>query len=504
MLILWLLAAYPFAHAPQAASTDASAARRMQAAVHREFGSPDVLRLEQFDKPVPGEHQVLVRIRAASVNPLDWHYLEGTPYLARPPAFGLLRPQDGRLGADYAGTIEAVGREVTRFKPGDEVFGGARGALAEYCCVSAEGALVLKPANMSFEQVAAVPVAAITALQALRDQAQLRAGQRVLINGASGGVGTFAVQIAKSLGANVTGVCSTRNEELVRSLGADRVIDYTKQDFTRGGERWDVIIDNVGNRSILDCRRVLAPEGHYVLVGGGGVLEARWLGPLPRVLQMLALSPFVSQDMRMFMADMNKEDLAVLGEMMQAGKLTPVIDRRYALRDAAAALRYLELGHARGKVVILMGEPGEAPTTSSDAAAVPENRPGPLPIALALFGAALLVTLVPIVLALVLHRRFRRIHPGKRAYRWGFYFGLQSFVVALMLGVLFGAGIGALLALGLVYGVLGWAFARRRRWAWVALTLLSFNPVAWIVNAIYLRKRWTEDAAAMPAARARA
>jgi NADPH:quinone reductase-like Zn-dependent oxidoreductase len=246
------------------------AAPKMKAVVYREFGSPSVLRLEEIPKPVPTDNQVLVKVRAVSVNPLDWHYMEGTPYLGRLPEFGLLKPKVARLGVDYAGTVEAVGKNVTQYKAGDEVFGNRFGAFAEYICAT-EKALALKPSNLSFEEAASVPVAAVTALQGLRDTGKLQYGQKVLINGASGGVGTFAVQLAKWMGANVTGVCSTRNVELVRSLGADQVIDYTKEDFTRNGERYDLILDNVANHSLSECRRVLKPTARYVMIGGGGL-----------------------------------------------------------------------------------------------------------------------------------------------------------------------------------------------------------------------------------------
>lgn len=493
MLTVLLSAALSLTGPATVQAPDPGAAPRMKVIVHREFGSPDAIRLEEIDRPVPAGDQILVRVRAASINPLDWHYLEGTPYIARPLAFGLLRPESTRMGVDFAGTVESVGRNVTRFQPGDDVFGRAWGALAEYVCVAAEGAVVKKPANISFEQAASVPVAAITALQALRDRAQLGPGKRVLINGASGGVGTFAVQIAKSLGAEVTGVCSTRNLELVRSLGADSVIDYTKEDFTRMDRRYDVILDNVGNRSLLDCRRVLEPEGRYILVGGGGVSEGRWLGPLSTIAQSLAIAPFVRQDMRMIMAEMNREDLGVLGVMMEAGKLTPVIDRRYALSEAAEAFRYLEQGHARGKVILTMDDHAGTSPTAVGPAPTPESRPGAVLVALALIGGAFGATILPILLALVLDRRFRRRHPLARPFRWGYYFALESFVGALILGALFGSGAGTVIVFGLVYAILGLAFARRRRWAWILLTILSFNPVAWIINAFYLGKRWKDN-----------
>ena len=326
-------------------------ANPMKAITHCDYGTAEVLQLEDVEKPTPADDEVLVRVRAAGANPLDWHNMRGTPYVMR-LGTGLRRPEDTRLGVDFAGTVEAVGRNVRRFAPGDEVFGGRNGAFAEYVVVRESRAIVPKPANLSFEQAGAVAIAATTALQALRDRGQVRPGQRVLINGASGGVGTFAVQIAKSLGAHVTGVCSTRNVELVRSLGADEVVDYTREDYTLGGQTYDVIIDNVGNRPLLANRRVLAPDGRYVLIGGGGPDDGRWIGPLVGPVKALLLSPFVSQQMGMFLAELNAKDLAVLADLMQSGQVTPVIDRRYPLEQTAAAIGYLETGRARGKVVI--------------------------------------------------------------------------------------------------------------------------------------------------------
>ncbi len=325
----------------------------MKAIVYCDYGTAEVLKLEDIEKPNPEEDQVLVRVRAAAVNPLDWHYMRGTPYLMRIES-GLRKPKDTRLGVDYAGTVEAVGRNVTQFKPGDDVFGARSGALAEYVAVRADRAVVVKPANLTFEQAASVPIAAITALQGLRDKGKVQPGQKVLINGASGGVGTFAVQIAKSFGAHVTGVCSTRNVEMVRSLGADQVIDYTTEDYTRSAQRYDVILDNVGNRSLSENRRILKPEGRFVLIGGGGPDNGRWIGPMAKPIKAMMLSWFVPQDMGMLLAELNKEDLTILGDLMQAGKVTPVIDRRYSLSEVPAAIRYLEEGHARGKVVITL------------------------------------------------------------------------------------------------------------------------------------------------------
>ncbi len=319
----------------------------MKAIVYCDYGSPDVIKLEDIEKPAPGDDQVLVRVRAASVNPLDWHYMRGTPYVMRMGA-GLRKPEVTRLGVDFAGMVEAVGENVTQFKAGDEVFGGRTGAFGEYVAIP-EGRLARKPRNMTFEQAASVPIAAITALQALRDHGKVQPGQKVLINGASGGVGTFAVQIAKWLGAHVTGVSSTRNVELVRSIGADQVIDYTREDFTQSGQRYDVIVDMVGNHSMSAYSRVLHPKGIYVMVGGP---KGRWLAPLDRVAQMVVYSAFVDQEMGMMLAKITKEDLTILGELMEAGKVTPVIDRRYKLNELPEAIRYLEEGHARGKVVI--------------------------------------------------------------------------------------------------------------------------------------------------------
>jgi NADPH:quinone reductase-like Zn-dependent oxidoreductase len=325
-------------------------AHPMRAVVYCEYGPPEVLRLEQVEKPAPNDDQLLVRVRAVSVNPLDWHVVRGSPYLMRMMA-GLRKPKDIRVGVDFAGTVEAVGSKVTRFAPGDEVFGGADGAFAEYVCVREDKA-ARKPASVTFEQAAAAPVAGLTALQSLRDRARARPGQKILINGASGGVGTFAVQIAKGYGAHVTGVCSTRNVERVRSLGADAVVDYTKEDFTKLGRRFDVILDNVGNRSLSECRRTLVPDGKYILIGGGGPEDQGLLGPFWRIAATALTSKLVSQDMRFFLANVNGKDLAALADLMQAGKLTPVVDRRYPLSEIRAAVAYLEEGHARGKVVL--------------------------------------------------------------------------------------------------------------------------------------------------------
>jgi len=322
----------------------------MKAITHCEYGDPDVLKVEAVEKPVPNDNQLLVKVRAAAVNPLDLT-IRGTLLLR--PLSGLRKPKDTRLGVDYAGTVETVGKNVTNFKPGDEVFGGKTGAFAEYICVLADRAVVLKPANMTFEQAASVPVAAITALQGLRDKGKIQAGQKVLINGASGGVGTFAVQIAKSFGTEVTGVCSTRNIDLVRSIGADHVIDYTKEDFTKSDQRYDLIFDLVGNHSFSERRRVLTPNGICVMAGIGG---AGWrdgiLGRLAGELNGYLRSRFTSQKFIAYIAQFNKADMSILADLMQSGKMTPVIDRTYKFSEVSRALWYLQEGHARGKVVI--------------------------------------------------------------------------------------------------------------------------------------------------------
>jgi NADPH:quinone reductase-like Zn-dependent oxidoreductase len=324
----------------------------MKAIVYCDYGLAN-LKVEDIEKPVPTDEQVLVRVRAVSVNPYDWHFVEGTPKVMRAMGVGLRKPKDTRLGVDFAGTVEAVGKNVTKFKPGDEVFGGRGGAFAEYVCPRESRAIALKPSSLTFEQAASINIAGITALQGVRDKGRVAPGQNVLINGASGGVGTFAVQIAKSLGANVTGVCSTRNVDLVRSLGTDRIIDYTKEDFTKGDQRYDVIIDNVANHSLSEFRRVLTPKGKYVMIGGGSANEQGFFGRLMRPLQAMVYSKFISQEMGMMMADTSQKDLNVLADMMQSGKVKPVIDRTYkSLSQIPEAIRYVEEGHARGKVVI--------------------------------------------------------------------------------------------------------------------------------------------------------
>ena len=320
----------------------------MKAIVNTKYGSPDVLELKEVEKPTPKENEVLIKVRAASLNALDWHLMRGKPFAVRLMIGGLFKPKITQPGRDAAGVVEAVGSSVTQFKPGDEVFGACPGAFAEYVCAN-EDRLALKPANISFEEAAAVPVAAITALQALRDKGQIQRGQKVLIDGAGGGVGTFAVQIAKSFGAEVTAVCSTRNVDTARSIGADHVIDYTREDFSQNGQRYDLILGANAYHSIFDYRRALAKDGIYVGAGGGGQsLPVMLIGML---LQLL-LSLIGSKKMCGFMAKIIKTDLVFLKDLLAAGKIVPVIDRRYPLRDVAEALRYLEEGHAKGKVVI--------------------------------------------------------------------------------------------------------------------------------------------------------
>jgi NADPH:quinone reductase-like Zn-dependent oxidoreductase len=319
----------------------------MKAIVQTRYGSPDVLRVEEVDKPVPRDDEVLVRVCAAAVNIGDWHLLRGIPYVMR-LGLGLRKPRREIPGRDIAGRVEAVGSNVEHFQPGDEVFGWCSGGFAEYACTS-ENTLLSKPANLTLEQSAAVGDSAFTALAAVRDQGRVQPGQRVLINGASGAVGTFAVQIAKSLGANVTAVCSTRNVDMVRSIGADQVIDYTTEDFAQAEQRYDVMLDLIGNRSLLKCRHVLGPRGTYVIVGVRDL--GRCLG-LSRQIKALLLSPFVRQRMRVFVVKHTRENLGVLKELVEAGQVAPVIDRRYELNEVPDALRHQGEGHTRGKIVI--------------------------------------------------------------------------------------------------------------------------------------------------------
>jgi len=323
----------------------------MKAIVYHRYGSPDVLKCEEIEKPVVGDNEVLLKVRAASVNPADWHLMEGKPFLVRLFGLGLLKPKDARAGRDVAGQVEAAGKNITQFKPGDAVFGACPGAFAEYACAS-ESRLAMKPDSVTFEQAASVAIAALTALQGLRDKGQIQPGQKVLINGAAGGVGTFAVQIAKCFRAEVTGVCSTRNVDMVRSIGADRVIDYTQQDFTQSGESWDLIFDLVANHSLSAVRRVLNPKGRYVGAGigpGGSVI-----GFFARAALAPVLSRFVSQKFFVFITKITKEDLIVMRDLMQAGKVTPAIEKRYRLSEVPEAIRYLATGHARAKLVITL------------------------------------------------------------------------------------------------------------------------------------------------------
>ena len=319
----------------------------MKAIIQDKYGPPDVLRLKDIDTPVVKDDEVLVRVRAAAVNIGDWHLLRGTPYVMR-MAVGLFKPKHEVPGLDVAGQVEAVGQNVKLLRPGDDVFGWCKGAFAEHACAGEDNFLP-KPANLTFEQSATVGDSAFTALNAVRDQGKVQPGHEVLINGASGGVGTFAVQIAKAFGAKVTGVCSTRNVDLVRSIGADQVVDYTQEDFTRSGRRYDVMLDLVGSRSLSECRRALTPSGTYVLVGVADM--GRWFG-LTRQLKVLSLSRLVRQRMRVFIVRHNRDDLAVLKELVEAGKVAPVIDRRYELSETPEALRYQGEGHAQGKIVI--------------------------------------------------------------------------------------------------------------------------------------------------------
>ena len=322
----------------------------MKAIVQDTYGSVDVLQLRDIATPTIGEHDVLVRVRAAAVNPADWAIMGGLPYIARPaPMYGLRTPKNPVRGTDVAGRVEAVGSAVTRFRPGDEVFGWCRGAFAEYAAASEDG-LAIKPADLTFEQAAAIPMAGSVALQALRDHGQVQAGQKVLINGASGGIGTFAVQIAKSLGAEVTGVCGTSNVEMVRSIGADHVIDYTIDDFTKSGERYDFILDNISNRSLSDLRRALTPTG--MLVPNGGQFQHRWFSSAGRLIKAMVSFRFVSQRLGRFVVAQRHDDLLALIALIEGGKVMPVIDRTYPLSETAAAMDYVGTGHARGKVVI--------------------------------------------------------------------------------------------------------------------------------------------------------
>lgn len=328
----------------------------MKAIVHDKYGSPEVLELREIAEPQIADHDVLIRVRAAGVNVADWAIMSGLPYIAR-PVYGLPKPKNRVRGIDVAGVVEAVGTGVTRFRPGDEVFGWCAGSFADYAAAP-EDTLALKPANISFEEAAAIPMAGSVALQALRDHGKVKAGQKVLINGASGGIGTFAVQIAKALGADVTGVCSTRNVDLLRSLGADHVIDYTQEHFIRSGKRYDFILDNVAKHSLSDLRRVLTPTG--TLVPNGGGFDHRWIASGGRLVRAAVMFRFVSQTLGSFLVSKKHEDLTALKEMIEAGKVTPVMDRAYSLSETAQAIGHVGAGHARGKVAITVSEEAQS------------------------------------------------------------------------------------------------------------------------------------------------
>ena len=327
----------------------------MQALVQETYGSAEVMHITEIDKPEIGDNEVLLRVRAAGVNPADWAIMSGLPYVAR-PVYGLRKPKVAVRGTDVAGVVEAIGSAVTRFSVGDEVYGSARGSYAEYAA-AAEDQLAPKPANLTFEQAAAVPMAGLVALQAVRDHGKVRAGQKVLINGASGGIGTFAVQIAKALGAEVTAVVSTRNVELVRSIGADHVIDYTKEDFTKSGKQYDFILDNVSNHSLSDLRRALTPTG--MLVPNGGRFDKKWMASGGRIVQGKVLFQFGSQTLGNFLVKMGHEGLLALTELIEAGKVAPVLDRSFPLSETAQALDHVGAGHARGKTTIAVDAAAE-------------------------------------------------------------------------------------------------------------------------------------------------
>src|SRR5438094_368328 len=351
VLIGWLFIAY-WISTNDCNRNSATSNNPIKAIVSCEYGIGN-LQLRELEKPSPNDNEVLVRVRAASINPVDGHLIRGS-WMMRPMS-GLRKPKNTRFGTDFAGTIEAIGKNVTNFKPGDEVFGAKNGAVADYICVKADRAIVMKPVNITFEQAGSVGVAGVTALQGLRDKGNIQAGQKVLINGASGGVGTFAVQIAKAFGAEVTGVCSSRNVDLVKSIGADHVIDYTREDFTKTDQHYDMIYDLVGNHSFHERRQILTPNGICVLagIGGAGFHPESWgriLGNFKTAFQ----SKFTSQKFVTYIAKLTKDDLNVLRDFMQAGKLSPVIDRTYKISETQAAVRYLEEGHARGKVVITL------------------------------------------------------------------------------------------------------------------------------------------------------
>ena len=348
-LVLWLFIAY-WTSTNDCNRNALTPTNPMKAITSCEYGV-DNLKLQEIEKPTPADNEILVRVRAASVNPVDGHTIRGS-WLMRPMS-GLRKPKNTRFGTDFAGTVETVGKNITNFKPGDEVFGAKNGAVSEYVCVKTERAVVMKPSNITFEQAGSVAVAGLTALQGLRDKGHIQAGQKVLINGASGGVGTFAVQIAKAFGAEVTAVCSTRNVDLVKSIGADHVIDYTKEDFTKTDQRYDMLYDLVGNHSFSERRQILTPNGICVLAGVGGAgLHPGMLARVGRNFWNAFLSNFTPQKFIFYIAKLTKDDLNVLRELMQSGKVSPVIDRTYRMSETQAAVRYLEEGHARGKVVV--------------------------------------------------------------------------------------------------------------------------------------------------------
>lgn len=358
LLVLAGAAAIALSHNVACGPTPAlvAQAETMTAAVNRCYGPPSVVRVERIARPALADDRLLVHVYAASVNPLDWHFLRGEPYVMRLQA-GLGLPANPRLGVDYAGVVVAVGSKVTRFRPGDAVMGGRRGSFAEYISVAEEGAIARKPDSVSFADAAAAPIAAVTALQALRDKAGVRKGQKVLIVGASGGVGTYALQIAKNLGAEVTGVCSTTSMALVRSLGADHVIDYTSEDYADGAQRYDAIIDMVSSHSPGENRQLLRPGGTLVIVGAAD--RGAWLGPLAVPLRAMVLSWFVDDRMLFLMSDLGDSDLATIGQMLQSGALRSVIDRHYPLAAVAQALEYVERGHAHGKVIVDIANDGQ-------------------------------------------------------------------------------------------------------------------------------------------------
>jgi len=349
LLVLGLV----ISHTPDCEPREAAAVagESYTAVEYRCYGSPDVLEFVEIEKPVPSASEVLVRVKAAAVNPLDWHYMRGSPYLMR-LGTGLGAPEEHRMGVDFAGVVEAVGPEVTQFSPGDRVYGGANGAFADYLVVDEDGPVVSIPDEVSFQQAASMPIAAITALQALRDKGELQAGQKVLINGASGGVGTFAVQIAKAMGAEVHGVCSARNVGLVTSLGADRVYDYRQDNYTESDQEYDLIVDMVGNHSIGKNRQVLKPDGRLVIVGGP---KGNWIAPLKRPVAAMVQSLWAEQELLLVLAELRRDDLAELASLVASGKVKPQIDYVFPLAETADAIRYSETGRARGKIIVDMG-----------------------------------------------------------------------------------------------------------------------------------------------------